>query len=142
MIREKVSSPEIGSIVYCDLMAGYADHSGIYIGNNKIVHLDGSGYVECVTPKQFMARLGGFGTAISIYVSCDDEDAVGSSLVAKRAKEQIGKYRNYNFLLDNCHQFVSGCLHGDFENHHNFLWMLKDEAKLYLGINTWRVWDM
>jgi len=41
--------PKIGSVVYCDLWM--VEHSGIYIGNNRIVHLDGSGKIEIVTPK-------------------------------------------------------------------------------------------
>ena len=48
IFRDQVR-PKKGSIVYCDL-AFFVEHSGVYIGNNKIVHLDGSGYVEVVTP--------------------------------------------------------------------------------------------
>ncbi len=46
VFRDKVDEPAIGSVVYCDLVAGFADHSGIYIGNNEIVHLNGDGWVE------------------------------------------------------------------------------------------------
>ncbi|HNW16697.1 MAG TPA: hypothetical protein PKM15_08340, partial [bacterium] len=52
--------PVKGSVVYCDLAFGSAEHSGIYIGNNEIVHLDGSGNVEIVDPKEFLNRLDGF----------------------------------------------------------------------------------
>lgn len=31
--------PKLGSVLYCDLAFGYMEHSGIYIGRNKIVHL-------------------------------------------------------------------------------------------------------
>ncbi|MNE00608.1 hypothetical protein D3C80_930220 [compost metagenome] len=54
----------------------------------------------------------------------------------------VGQTRSYNFLLDNCHQFTSGCLTGDFENSSNFLWMMKDEAKKTLSVNNWRFWDI
>jgi len=141
VFRDMVDSPQVGSVVYCDLAAGYGDHSGIYIGNNQIVHLDGSGNIEVVTPTQFVNRLGGFNTAMSIYVSCNETTPVGSYLVSDRARIQIGKERDYSLLLDNCHQFTSGCLHGDFDNSHNFLWMLKDEVKTHLNGNSWRIWD-
>jgi hypothetical protein len=133
--------PIKGSVVYCDLAFGNAEHSGIYIGNDEIVHLDGSGDIEIVTPKVFLARLGGFNSAISIYVSCSDSLAVGGNTIAKRAKEMAGKRRNYNLIFDNCHQFTSGCITGNFENSDNFLWMLKHTAENEINANTWRVWE-
>ena len=81
-------------------------------------------------------------TAISIYVSCRDRVAVGDASVARRGRRMVGKHRDYNFILDNCHQFSSGCLTGDFENADNFLWMLKRTTEAALESNTWRVWDL
>lgn len=130
--------PEIGSVLYCDLAFGYMEHSGIYIGNEKIVHLSGEGNIEIVTPKQFVAG----GTACHIYVSCKDTTAVGSAAAASRAKQMVGSTRNYNFLIDNCHQFTTGCLTGNFDEQRNFLWMLKDESARIIGSNSWRYWDI
>lgn len=138
VIRDRVT-PEIGSILYCDLLA--VEHSGIYIGDNKIAHLDGSGRIQWVYPDEFMERLNGFNTAISIYVSSRDGLAVGSEEVATRAKQYIGKERDYNLIFDNCHQFVSGCLTGDFENADNFLLLLKSTAQKTIGADEWRVWE-
>lgn len=135
--RDQVE-PVIGSVLYCDLAFGYMEHSGVYIGNNKIVHLNGGGEIEAVSPKGFIDC----GTAVSIYVSCRDTNPVGSKQAAKRAKSMIGHSQNYNFILDNCHQFSSGCLSGDFKNAHSFLWMLKDETSKRTEANTWRVWDI
>lgn len=140
VIRDRVY-PVKGSIVYCDLAFGTGEHSGIYIGNNKIVHLDGSGDIETVSPRRFLNRLKGFNSAISIYVSCDGESPVGSKKVAKKAKNMIGNSRYYNVILDNCHQFTSGCVSGNFENSDNFLWMLKHTAESEINANTWRVWE-
>jgi hypothetical protein len=53
----------------------------------------------------------------------------------------VNDYRDYNLILDNCHQFTSGCLSGNFENAHNFFWMVRDETFKVLGANGWRVWD-
>jgi hypothetical protein len=135
--RDQVQ-PEIGSVLYCDLALGYMDHSGIYIGNNEIVHLSGKGHIEIVSPKQFINGT----TACSIYVSCRGTSSVGSAAAAKLARDMVGTSRNYNFILDNCHQFCAGCLTGDFENACNFLWMLKHESEKQLGSDTWRFWDI
>jgi hypothetical protein len=140
VIREKVI-PAIGSVVYCELAFGLTGHSGIYIGNNEIVHLNGSGYIEAVTPNKFLDRLDGFNSAISIYVSCLDRRAVGNPKAASRAKSLIGKQRNYDLIFDNCHRFVSGCLSGDFDNQDKFLWMVKFRAMTEFPANSWRVWD-
>jgi len=141
VIRDTVC-PVKGSIVYCDLVFGNAEHSGIYIGDNEIVHLDGSGDIEEVSPMGFMDRLGGFNSAISIYVSCDGGSPVGNSIAAKRAKKRIGESTNYNVILNNCHQFTSGCISGSFDNFDNSLLMLKHTAKSEINANTWRVWKL
>lgn len=131
--------PKIGSVVYCDL--AIAEHSGIYIGDNLIVHLDGSGEIQQVSPSEFLNRLGGFNQAMSIYVSCHDTAPVGMESIANQAKKMIGKSRNYNLIFDNCHQFTAGCITGSFANANNFLWMLKDETANKLNADTWRVWE-
>lgn len=141
VIRDKVS-PCIGSLVYCDLVMGRAEHSGIYIGKDKIVHLNGDGIIEVVYPDEFLNRLDGWNTAISIYVSCHDGDAVGSANVAERAERMVGRKRDYNLLLDNCHQFSFGCLSGNFENSCNSFRQLKQESNRHIGADEWRVWDL
>lgn len=138
-IQDKVT-PVPGSVVYCDLM-DVVEHSGIYIGDNTIVHLSGTGNIEAVSPQEFVARLNGRNKSEFIEVSCIDGCAVGSEEVANRAIEMIGSTREYNLILDNCHQFTSGCLSGNFENPYNFLWMLRDEAKRVLGADSWRAWE-
>ena len=135
--RDKVH-PEVGSILYCDYLFGYAEHSGVYVGDDRIVSLTRSGIIEEADPPKFMEGK----TAIGIYISCNDDQAVGSETVARRAMQMVGMQRDYNFLFDNCHQFTSGCLTGDFENSNSFLWMLKSETEEVLGADTWRVWDI
>ena len=130
-------APTKGSVVYCDLISGIAEHSGIYVGDNEIVQLSGSGEIKLVDPKEFVENT----TGMSIYVSCYEDEAVGDVQVAERARSQVGRSRDYNLFTDNCHQFSAGCLTGDFENSNNFLWMLMDEASNVLGCNTWRVWS-
>ena len=132
--------PVRGSVVYCDLTLGngIAEHTGIYIGNNEIVHLNRHGFIEAVSPKEFLS---GWTTGFNIYVSCQGDSAVGCDEAADFAESKIGNTRNYNVFMDNCHQFSAGCLIKDPENYNNFLWFLKDEAKKRLGADNWRLWD-
>jgi len=134
--RDSVT-PVPGSVVYCDLACGYMEHSGIYVGNNRIAHLNGQGHIELVTPEEFIAGT----SAINIYVSCHDSVAAGYHSVAQRAKLLIGHQREYNFIMDNCHQFTSGCLSGEYNNNDNFLFMLKQQASNKIGANSWRFWS-
>lgn len=137
-IRDTIDEPCIGSVVYCDLALGYAEHSGIYLGGGEIMHLNSKGWIEKVTPDEFIEGT----SALSIYVGCRGRFPVGSSDIANRAIdfEKDISTRDYNVLLDNCHQFTAGCVNGDPENSNNFLWMLKHECENHLSIDSWRVW--
>lgn len=141
VIRDKVSEPAIGSVLYCDLAGGLGEHSGIYIGNDQIVHLDGNGCITVVGPYGFLNRLNGNNLAVTIYVSCSGTDPVGSKTAAQRARSMIGQSRDYNLILDNCHQFSSGCLTGNWENADNFVMFLKNTASKILETDNWRSWD-
>lgn len=141
VFKDKVK-PKVGSVVHCGLFANKIDHSGIYIGYNKIAHLDGSGKIEAVTPEVFLNRLDGLNMAISIYVSCKDGKAIGSRIVAENAKRKIGKSVKYNLFNNNCHIFSSGCLTGKFDNNDGFFSELEETTERILGSNEWRVWDI
>lgn len=140
IFRDPVSEPEVGSVLYCALH--HFEHSGIYVGNKQIVHLDGDGQIELVTPKEFINRLEGINTAISIYVSCIDTIAVGFEGIGLRAKSKVGEEIDYNLITRNCHQFTAGCLSGDFKSDVTTFFQLEDECRKVLGLNTWRVWDL
>ncbi|HHJ4405166.1 TPA: hypothetical protein ACQJW0_005517, partial [Citrobacter freundii] len=49
-----VDEPAYGGIVQCELLFGLAAHSGIYVGNGDIVHLDGDGTVIKSKAKGFL----------------------------------------------------------------------------------------
>ena len=138
-VRGTVTEPAIGGIVYCDLAFGSSEHSGVYMGDGEIMQLSGDGKIERVSPEQFVSNK----TALSIYVSCRDNEPIGSSEVYDRAslyrKSLIA--RDYNVLMDNCHQFAAACVTGDPENSNNFLWMLKHECEKELSVDSWRVWE-
>ena len=129
--------PKKGSVLYCDLTGSFLEHSGIYVGDNRIVHLNGKGEIEAVSPAEFLSPF----ALQDIYVSCMGNSAVGSERVATRALSMVGKKRNYNLVMNNCHQFTTGCLTGNFENSSNLLTFLKMQAKDTLGADTWHLWD-
>lgn len=130
-------TPKMGSVVYCDLFLGYANHSGIYIGNNQIVHLNGQGHVDVVSPSEFIR----YTTALSIYVGCDNNThAIKDNDAANTAKGFVGQELGYNPVWRNCHQFASLCVSGDIENSTTLLLQLKYEALWHQGAIKWRVW--
>lgn len=126
--------PVRGSVIYTDLVFGFAEHSGIYIGGGKVVELCGNGDIQIASINEFTNG----GTGVSIFVSCQDGNANGSESIAQNAEQMVGRSRDYNVVLDNCHQFTSGCVTGNFDNSDNFLWMLKDTVKKYTLTNSWK----
>ena len=129
--------PEKGSVLYCDLSFGIAEHSDIYVGDNRIVHLNGKGEIAVVSPAAFLSPF----ALQDIYVSCMENSAVGSERAANHALSMVGKKRNYNLVMNNCHQFTTGSLTGNFENSSKHLTFLKMQAKDTLGADTWHLWD-
>jgi hypothetical protein len=134
--------PVPGSVVYCGLAMNLVEHSGIYIGSGRIVHLEGSGYIRSVNRTKFLDRLDGFNSAITVYVSSKDGKAVGSPAVAARAKAMIGKYRDYNLLSDNCHALTSTCLGPPLPILPASLGGVKSSAETKLDCNEWRAWTL
>ncbi|WP_120952004.1 hypothetical protein [Helicobacter sp. L8] len=140
VIFDKVT-PKLGSILYCRLY-GPTTHTGIYVGENQIVELLGSGQVRLSTPKQFIS-----GTqALSIYVACKGTQAVGFPEAAKRARAMVGQTLRYGSVPTenyerNCHCFVYECLSGV---HDSDKWTLLDIEMQFRGkyFDNWRVWDL
>ena len=136
--KELTLQPVKGSVIYCNL--GMLEHSGIYIGNNEIIHLDGDGCIMKVSPEEFTD---GLAVGENIYLGCRGQSPVGNLEIASRAikYEKEISTRSYNLLFDNCHQFTSACINGNPENTNNFFWMLSDLCKKNLSVDTWCKWD-
>lgn len=146
-------TPGYGSVVLCDLspVPGSTmldlnfEHTGIYVGCNEIIHRDGDGYLDRVSPKKFIERLGGFNVAMSIYVACRGEKAIMDLLVSGRAERALHDPRQegYHLLEKNCHHFTRYCITGKHSCSgldHTFgslQILLKDRY----GLDCWRVWD-
>jgi len=138
--RNTVSSPTIGGIVYCDLFA--ASHSGVYVGDGNIVHLDGSGVVVKTSAKTFIKRLEGWNTARSIYTLCKGKEPVGIAGAAAYAEDQVGRKVKYTLAQNNCHRFTASCLLGE-ESPSSYLLLgaVKSIHDEKTGKSIGRVWN-
>jgi len=135
----KTHRPVRGSIVYCDLAFGYAEHSGVYVGDGRIIHRTGKGLIEATSIRQFLSDT----TALSIYVSCNAHgNSIGNGLTAQMAEDMLGVQTDYSLLNENCHQFCSYCLSGDIFSSTFTLTQLKRDARAHIQANQWRVWDL
>jgi len=156
--RDKVV-PVPGSVLYCDLWVA-VEHSGIYIGENKISNIVVDGLAESTvshsSPQSFTSKsmLGR-----KIYVSCDRHGAVGHSMVSQGADAHVGERAFYGLLIKNCHQFSTKCVnYAKRDNIDSSIWedlwskvpsetweptlgVLKDTARNQLGATKWRLWD-
>ena len=83
--------PAVGSVVYCNLGL-VAEHSGIYVGRNKIVHLSGDGHIEKVSAKEFCERFSGLNPSFTVFCpaksNCKERgDKKGSRIYHRFSKE-------------------------------------------------------
>ena len=99
----KTATPVPGSILFCELDVGYAEHSGIYVGGGEkciieLANIDGSCMIKRVTPEEFVN--GGLGS--TIYISCHHNTAVGREYIASTAETMVGKcLGDYSFAKNN-----------------------------------------
>ena len=137
LLHENVE-PGVGALIYCELFT--AEHSGIYLGNNQIAQLSGKGNIEIVSPAQFTSNITTLDRDIFIPVTRDGSP-IHCKIAAHNARIMIGHKRNYNLLLDNCHQFSAGCITGNFENNDNFLVFAKQSFYDEVGTTVkWKRW--
>lgn len=134
-----------GCVVCHSMIGEQFEHSGIYIGEYKIVSLSSKGkiinsHAQIVEESTRKFIEGPLNSNRLIWVSCRGESPVGDQKVAARARKIVGERRNYNVLRDNCHQFTSGCLTGDFENADKRFTSLKSTVADTLGADNWRIW--
>lgn len=122
-IREKITrevksiigndmKPKVGSVLHYTLVHT-AEHTGNYVGYNKVVHLNGDVLIEKVGYAEFISRLDGMNPTLAICCPVDrNNNPIGDRKVAERARSIVGQYRDYNLIFDNCHKFTYYCLTG------------------------------
>ena len=129
--------PAIGSVVYCNL-AMVAEHSGIYVGRNKIVHLNGDGRIEKVSAEKFCERFGGKNPSFTIFCPADGRGrALGDKRAAEYALRNVGRLVDYNPALHNCHCFTASCLAGKAKFCPSFS-VLEGLVAAKFGVYHWR----
>ena len=134
--KKEYPKGEKGSVVYCDLLE-FIEHSGVFLGDNKIAHLNGDGEYEVVSFKTFVERLWGINPTISIFISYKDGEPVGDKEIYKRAKKKLNKKTTYNLFSNNCHRFTAYCITGDEHNDITTWIELKEVAQQYLQSYEW-----
>lgn len=133
--------PSYGSPIYSPFGQNFSGHSGIYIGGRKVIALSGNGNISEVSLDEFTNHPAIINRDIYVPFYKDQEWSIGFPIAGARALEKLGSNRNYHIIMDNCHQFCSGCITGDFENADNALWMLKDTVSNTHGESIrWRKW--
>ncbi len=120
--------PKVGSIVRVELMGG-VDHSGIYIGRNKIIEItnkDDLGCVEIVDLNDFVYS-SIFRSGVTIYVAIDklSKDIIFDKKIADLANKHKGKKNKYQLRKDNCHSFVHKCIIDEDFDKITSVWMFK-----------------
>lgn len=121
--------PKIGSILRTELVGGGADHSGIYLGDEKIIEIvekDSKGCVQLTDLNDFV-HSSSVRTGTTIYVAVDmlSKDIIENEKIAKIAKENIGNKNKYQLLKDNCHSFVHKCIINEDFNKITSVWKFK-----------------
>jgi uncharacterized protein YaaW (UPF0174 family) len=106
--------PKIGSILRTELIAGGADHSGIYIRNNQIIEItekNGSGCVEITDFNDFV-HSSSARTGVTVYIAIDklSKDIIFDNKIVNIANKHIGKKNKYQLMKNNCHSFVHKCI--------------------------------
>jgi len=109
-----------GSIVACDLGLGLLDHTGIYIGRNRIVERNGCGTIKKVSIDDFI-NSSTLRTGVTLYAACANGKVIADSEIAKRARNAVGKDSGYHLIDNNCHRLTAYLATGSRHNITTFL---------------------
>ncbi|WP_448550031.1 hypothetical protein [Thalassotalea fusca] len=102
---EQSAAPAYGSVICCGI-GGVLDHTGIWVGDDTIVELDGNGLIKPVSVARFTKERSGK----NIFVACDSKaQPLALAAAADRAIEQIYQVKDYHLFDYNCHHFVWQC---------------------------------
>lgn len=97
--------PDVGAIVCCGI-GGVLEHTGIWVGDNTIVEMDGNGLIKPVSIQRFTEDR----TGKNVFVACDSNaKCLSIEIAAMRAIKKVFTFENYDIIDNNCHQFVWQC---------------------------------
>ncbi|WP_104750435.1 hypothetical protein [Helicobacter cynogastricus] len=121
----------------------FTDRAAIYVGNNEFVEFIPDGVVVKISVSEWITstkdrKNGKRNMRAKFEVCCLGNSCVGSQEVCDRALSMVGTRKEYESIMYNDFNFVSGCLSGNFEGGEN-VWnnTLKRLAEHTLGGNNW-----
>ncbi|MCG9696345.1 lecithin retinol acyltransferase family protein [Shewanella sp. Isolate11] len=102
-------APKPGSIVCC-FVFGVIEHTGIWLGEDTLLELHGSGLIRPISSARFLAGRSGS----RIFQACDHQhQPLIADKILIRAEQAIYQYRDYDLFDNNCHRFVWSCVSGE-----------------------------
>lgn len=133
LLTEQQVKPVAGAIVCCGI-GGVLDHTGIWVGEDTIIELDGNGLIKPVSAQRFTDTRTGKG----IFIACDSLGVpLASEMAAYRAVAQIFQVRDYHLLDNNCHQFIWECFQTDSKKITTFKALSLNVADLFDRVVYW-----
>lgn len=130
---EQQVKPAVGAIVCCGI-GGVLEHSGIWIGDNTIIEVDGNGLVRALSPQRFTHTRSGKG----IFIACDSLGTpLASELAAEKAIEQLFQVIDYHLFDNNCHQFIWQCFQTNAQAITTFKALSINIAQLFDRVIYW-----
>ncbi|MDN3652209.1 lecithin retinol acyltransferase family protein [Thalassotalea ponticola] len=106
--NETLAQMKPGALVCCGL-GRVLEHTGIWVDDNTIVELHGSGLIKAVSPMRFLHERSG----TDIFVACDRHgQALADEITAQRAAKSVYQMWQYNLIKNNCHRFAWYCISG------------------------------
>lgn len=97
-------------------LGAFLEHTGVYVGNNKVVELYGDGSINLISTEDFISGSYKKGfpvrTAVDLYTACFNDKPVASEVVALRALKLVNSRLPYHILKNNCHMLSGFCFSG------------------------------
>lgn len=113
-----IASPPPGTPLLVSLALAL-EHTGIYLGDNKVAELQDDGFVKTVSLTDFIngdTAPFPLRNGTRIFAACDarSRKPLGTEAVAKMARRlsDVAYYAGYNLIQSNCHLFVAACVAG------------------------------
>ena len=127
-----IAPPPAGTPLLVSLAFAF-EHTGVYLGGNRVAELNGDGHVKAVSLTRFVN--GGAGDVWSIrngtriFAACDERSRrpLSSARALATAREAVeeGMLRTgYDLAQINCHLFIAACVRGVLPGERKFRLLL------------------
>ena len=115
-----IAPPSAGTPLLVSLALAF-EHTGIYLGDNRVAELNGDGCVKDVSLTQFINGMSdgvwSVRNGTRIFAACDARTrrplaAARTLKTARKALAAADAWNEYDFLKANCHLFTAACVRG------------------------------